>query len=339
MKKLICFIAASLLALSAMAQSSVTSVIEKLADRFAFRGYVQLGWEYHDQSDPNNEFKLNKLIIMSDLRITERWNAFAMFDFKGFTLQEVWTSYRVQPWLSVKVGQFKTPFTIESPLSPSILETVTLTSLATNHMVMGSSNTMMPASAGRDIGITLCGDAGRYVSYDLALTNGAGRGKSDDNSWKDFTARLTLHPIQVLDISASTILGKGATKLLDDAHRQRVWADKQEQKDFCRNRFAVGAYLRTAPIDVRAEWMWGRDGECDSNGGYMTARVKDLAVKGLDLVASYDHLNAFDTTDRYQAGVQYWFYSKCRLQLSYAHTKTKGLGGENAILTQIQVGF
>lgn len=338
MKKIFCIATFAALSLCVMSQSKAQAILDKVSERFSFRGYAQLGWEYHDQSDPNNEFKLNKLIIMSDLRITDKWNAFAMFDFKGFTLQELWMNYQVQPWLNVKVGQFKTPFTIENPLSPSILETIGQPSMSTSYFVMGSG-LMMPKGAGRDIGLTVYGDAGQYVSYDLAVMNGAGRGKSDDNSWKDFVGRLTFHPLKCLDVSASTILGKGATRSLDEIDHAWVWGDKVAENNYTRNRFAVGAYLRTNPIDVRAEWMWGKDGEFDSNGGYVTALVKNVGVKNLDFIASFDHLETTVTTNRYQAGVQYWFYKKCRLQAGYSYTKVKGLDGENGILTQIQVGF
>lgn len=339
MKNILCVAAFAVVSLCAMSQSKAQAILDKITDRFTFSGYAQLGWEYHDQSDPNNDFKINKIIVMSNLRITDKWNAFAMFDFKGFSLQEMWMNYQVQPWLKIKVGQFKTPFTIENPLSPSVLETIDQTSLATNHMVLGSSQLMMRGGAGRDIGLTVYGDAGKYVSYDLAVMNGAGRNKRDDNSWKDFVARLTFHPINCLDISASTILGKGATRSLDEDHSALVWDDQAVEKDYARNRFAVGAYLRTAPIDVRSEWMWGKDGELDSNGGYVTTQVKNVGVKGLDLVASFDHLETEVTTNRYQAGVQYWFFKKCRLQAGYSYTKVKGMEGENGILTQIQVGF
>ena len=338
MKKIICLALVAAFGLCAMAQSKAAQVFDKIAERFTFSGYAQLGWEYHDQSDPNNDFKLNKLIIMSKLRITDNWSAFAMFDFKGFTLQELWTNYSVKPWLNIKLGQFKTPFSIENPLSPSILETVDQPSLATSYMVMGSG-LMMPKGAGRDIGLTVYGDAGRYVSYDLAVMNGAGRGRSDDNSWKDFVARLTLHPLKCLDVSASTILGKGATDILNEVDRYLVWKDREAKLDYTRSRWAVGAYMRTAPIDVRAEWMWGKDGEMDSNGGYVTALVKNVGVKGLDLIGSFNHLEMFSTTDRYYAGVQYWVYKKCRVQAGYSYTKIKSLEGENGILTQVQVAF
>ena len=324
---------------TAMAQADA-SVINKVAQRFSFTGYAQAGWEYHDQSDPNNEFSINKIILMSNFKVTDEVNAFAMFDFKGFTLHELWVNYRVKPWLQVKLGQFKTPFSIENPLSPASLEMITQTSLVTNHMICGASPTMMPAGAGRDMGLNVGGDAGTWLTYDLAVMNGAGRNKRDDNSWKDFVARLTLHPVQVLDVSASAVLGKGATKSLGEGMAAAVWRDEAVKNDYVRNRFAAGASLRTRVADARAEWMWGKDGRLKSNGCYATTQVKNVAVRGLDVVASFDHLDTgLDITNRYQAGVQYWFYKKCRAQAGYAYTKQHGSAGENAILTQVQVAF
>ncbi len=329
----------TLAALTANAQSKTVQLLDSIAHRFTFSGYAQAGWEYHQHKEPNNEFKINRIIVMSNLRITNRLSAFAMLEFKAFSLHELWVNYEIRPWLRVKFGQFKTPFSIENPLSPSLLETVPQLSMATSHMVAGGSQLMMPGGAGRDIGLTVYGDAGKYLSYDLAIMNGAGRNKTDDNAHKDFSARLTLHAMPQLDISASTIIGKGRAEKLDSALRVTV-DPTLSHRDFTRNRFAVGAYLRTTPFDLRAEWMWGKNGQAKSNGGYVTALAKNIAVKGLDLIGSYDYLRDNSlSTNRFQAGIQYWFFRKCRVQLGYSYSKTDHQNGENAVLTQLQVGF
>lgn len=323
--------------------SNTLDLLKKVTDRFTFTGYAQAGWEYHENQDPNNEFKISRIIVMSDLRLTDRWHAFLMFDFKGASLHEYWTSYELKPWLRVKLGQFKTPFTIECPLSPSRLESIYVTSLATSYMIGGGSELMMPAGSGRDLGLTVYGDIDKWVSYDLAVMNGRGRNRGDDNNWKDFVARLTFHPHSALNISASTILGKGAYKSLSPETAAVVNGLETEAPasgDYTRNRFAVGAELKTTPAGLRAEWMWGKDGKADSNGGYVMGRVSNIGVKGLELIAGFDHLKAIDlTTNRYQAGVQYWFLNKCRIQLGYSYTKHPHADGENAVLTQLQVGF
>ena len=330
MKKFV-LCAVAMLSLSAMGQVKLRQAVDYVKDHITVAGYAQLGWEYHDQSDPKHSFAINRIILTADYQITDRWRAFAMGDFKSFSLHEFWVSFKVAPWMQWKVGQFKTPFTLENPISPAVMEMITQMSLAGSYMVAGSSPRMMPGGAGRDIGISVLGDIGRWASYDLALMNGAGRNRWDDNSWKDFVGRLTLHPIKELDLSGSLIVGKGSLKTL---------TDNAMTGDYTRNRYSAGFQLKTAPVNVRGEWMWGKDDKAKSDGGYVTAQVNNIGVKNLDLVASYDRLNVGDDkVNRYQAGLQYWFFKKCRLQAGYAYTDHVGLGHENAILTQVQVGF
>lgn len=349
MKKIALFLLLAILSVTTIsAQDQKKPLIKEVLSRFTFHGYGMVGWEYHDRSSPSNEFKVNKFILMADLRITDRWHAFAMNDFYKMSMHELWMSCRVTDWLNVKVGQFKTPFSIENPISPSVLEMITLTSLATNYMICGSSPFMMPGGAGRDIGVTLYGDLlNRHISYDLAVMNGAGRNNRDNNSQKDFVGRITVRPLQQLSLSGSCVLGTGnvAVKAADDGDgyvadvAPNVTGIKANG-NYRRNRFAAGAELKAAPLNVRAEYMWGKDADCKTDGGYVTAQVSNVAVKNLDVVASFDHLNAHDgITNRYSAGLQYWFFKKCRVQAGYSYTKHPGMTGENSILTQLQVAF
>ena len=324
------------------------NILKEVLSRFTFHGYAMAGWEYHDQSSPNNQFNVNKFILFADFRITDRWHAFAMGDFYKMSLHELWMSYRFADALTVKVGQFKTPFSIENPIAPPALELITLTSLATSYMICGSSPLMMPAGAGRDMGISIYGNLlNHHLSYDLALMNGAGRNNRDNNSQKDFVGRLTVNPIPELALSGSVILGTGNVAVHPAEDGDGYVCDAapnvagiKANGNFRRNRYAAGAELKTAPVNVRGEYMWGKDADSSTDGGYVTAQVKNVAVKHLDVVASFDHLNAHDgITNRYSAGLQYWFYKQCRIQAGYSYTKHPGLTGENSILTQLQVAF
>lgn len=329
--------ALALLCLNVNAQEKkLKGVLDYMTNHFTVNGYAQMGWEYASESDPNNTFKVSRIIVFTDYRITDRLDAFAMVDFKGFSLHEMWVNFKVAPWMKFKLGQFKTPFTLENPISPSVMEMITQMSLAGSYMVAGASPLMMPGGAGRDIGLTVYGDVGRWASYDLAVMNGAGRNKLDDNSWKDFVGRLTFHPVKGLDVSGSVIVGKGSLSALD-AYQG---GDGNVKGNYTRNRYAAGFQLKTAPVNVRGEWMWGKDKDIKSNGGYVTAQVNNIGVKNLDMVASYDRLNLDDAADinRYQAGLQYWFYKKCRVQAAYTYTDVAGVH-EHGVLTQVQVGF
>ncbi len=322
-------------------ENALTRVATNLGGHFTFSGYGMAGWEYHDRSDPSNEFKINKIILMGDARITDDWHAFLMYDCKGGTLHEYWTSYRIKPWFNVKLGQFKTPFTIENPISPSRLEMITQTSLATNYMIIGSSPTMMPGSAGRDLGLTVYGTAwGDRLAYDIAVMNGEGRNKGDANNTKDIVGRLTVKPFNGVSVSVSGIHGRGH---IGDEYVAAQLDGVDDKGNFKRQRLAVGVTADVGRVGARAEYMWARDGKGDNsraNGGYITAVARGIAGRGLDLVASYDHLEPqwASTVNRYQAGVQYWFYPRCRLQVAWTATHT-GTVTESALLTQVQVAF
>ncbi len=324
-------------ALSASAQVNLGKAVDYVKDHFTVSGYAQVGWDYNSESEPNNEFSLRRIILFADYRINDHWNAFIMTDFKALSLHEYWVNYRVAPWMNWKLGQFKTPFSLENPISPSVMEMITQMSAPGKWMIAGGSPYMMPGGAGRDLGLTVYGDVGRWLTYDLAVMNGAGRNRGDDNSWKDFVARLTFHPVKQLDVSGSVVLGKGACASLAD----HLVGATPLTGNYKRNRFAAGFRLTTAPFNLRAEWMWGKDGDKDSNGGYATAQVSNVGVKGLDLVASADYLDAdYVKYSTYQAGVQYWFYKKCRVQLGYMYSDNHDLGpNSHSVLTQVQVGF
>jgi hypothetical protein len=336
MRKFIIVTALAMLCASVNAQEKLKGALDYVTNHFTVNGYAQLGWEYASESDPNNTFKVSRIIVFTDYRIDDRWNAFAMVDFKSFSLHEMWVSFKVAPWMKFKLGQFKTPFSIENPISPAVMEMITQMSLAGSHMVAGASPLMMPGGAGRDIGLTMYGDIGQKVSYDLAVMNGAGRNRLDDNSWKDFVGRLTFHPLKELDLSGSVILGKGSRSTLDTY----IGGTGEPKGNYTRNRYSAGFQLKTAPVNLRSEWMWGKDDNMKSNGGYVTAQVNNVGVKNLDMVASYDRLKVGDADafNRYQAGLQYWFYKMCRVQAAYIYTDVAGLH-EHGVLTQVQVGF
>ena len=337
MRKLITFLAAWA-AVGAAAQVNLGSAVDYVKSHFTLNGYAQAGWDYDSESDPNNEFTVRRIILMGDYRINDHWNAFIMTEFKAMSLHEYWVNYRPTPWMNIKLGQFKTPFTLENPISPAVMEMITQMSAPTLWMVGGGSPLMMPGGAGRDLGLTVYGDAGRYVSYDLAVMNGAGRNRSDDNSWKDFVGRLTLHPVKGLDLSGSVILGKGSLATVaahDDDYQGPPTGN------YTRNRYAAGFQPKTAPVNVRGEWMWSKDDDLKCNGGYATVQVSNVGVRGLDLVASADYLDVEDQKlSRYQAGVQYWFYKKCRVQLGYMYTDCHDWDkSSHSVLTQVQVAF
>lgn len=320
--------------------------VNDVGEHITLSGYAQAGFEYYDKTSPGNLFKISRIIFMADAKVTERIDAFMMFDFKTSKLHELWAGYRFCREVKFKVGQFKTPFSIENTISPTLLELIYPSSLAAGYMICGSSDLMMKGAAGRDLGITVYGMLfNDIVCYDLALMNGSGRNNADNNSQKDFTARLTVRPAAWLALSGSAIFGTGNIAVKKNAMGEYVSdlasiGGLRRNGNYKRNRYDAGLQIKTRPVCLRSEMMWGKDGNTDSKGFYATGSVNDIAFKHFDIVASYDWLDIWSgKTERYSAGVQYWFLPKCRVQLGYGHSVYSNAPDQNCILTQVQIRF
>lgn len=320
--------------------------INTIVERFQLSGYAQGGYEYYDQSTTEDQFKISRIIFMANAKVSDHINAFMMYDFKSSSLHELWFNYQFCKALSVKVGQFKTPFSIENPLSPTVLELIYPGSLVTGYMIGGSSDLMMKGGSGRDIGLNINGELLKgWVTYDLALMNGAGRNQNDNNAQKDFVGRVGLHPTKWLTLSGSILKGTGNIAVYQNQTGETVSdlapiGGLKHNGNYRRDRYAAGLEMKTTPFNLRSEYMAGKDGSKKSKGFYATGSVNNIGIKHLDLVASYDYLDIWSgKTNRYSAGLQYWFYPRCRLQVGYGYNQTDGKKNENCILTQIQVRF
>jgi hypothetical protein len=169
----------------------------------------------------------------------------------------------------------------------------------------------------------------------------------------DFIAKLEVRPVDGLRVVGSGYLGKGCA-VNDNVVRWNPTISKGD--NYTRNRYSAGVeyktksyspgkYKEARPASVRAEWLGGKDGDVTSRCGYLTVCVP--VVKALDVVASgetFDRNTKVDGWDQTNltAGVQYWFYKKCRLQLQY----TRCLCGEqiapedyNWVQAQVQFAF
>jgi hypothetical protein len=327
--------------------------LKDFTSRITFNGYAQGGYAWQDAKDKKrNDFNLKRTLLWAKARITDRWSFLFMHDFSS-VVQEFYTDYRItnDPSLTVRVGQFKHSYSMENPLSPTMLELIDVYSQAVLYLAGEGPDPLNGVNYGRDMGAMIYGDLfDKHLHYELAVMNGQGINRRDGNDDKDFIAKLDVRPIEGLRIVASGQKGKG------HAVGEAAWnPGVKTGDDYTRDRYSIGAEYKTGqyapgqykearPISVRAEWLGGKDGDVGSRGGYVTACVP--LSNGWDLVASgetYDRntdIKGWDQTNL-TAGVQFWFYKKCRLQLQY----TRCICGEqigkdyNWLQSQIQVAF
>lgn len=218
-------------------------------------------------------------------------------------------------WLNLELGQFKTPFTLESQYILLNKEGIDYAQ-AINRL--SGYNDPLPGNRtnGRDIGVMVYGglmklDGGySLLNYNVGVFNGSGINRKDDNLTKDIIARLDVHPfLKDLVLSASLIRG--------------TYADAGNP-DAANNRYSFGGEYKSDALTIRSEYVRAdieTGGEPLTTDGYYLVAGWWLPLESsfrLRPVLRYDRLNSAGTSSvLYMAGLDCWPLSHLRLQAGY----------------------
>ena len=280
----------------------------------------------------------------------------------GPFILDAFVSYnRFAPYVKVAVGQFKSPFGIELLTPCHKLHTINR-ALAVNQLV----NPL------RDQGIMLSGSTGEmkifgmetknFIGYNLAVMNGSGINKRDENGKKDIVGRLTLHPVEFLTLGASYRFGKQkpllATATKDDERKRLGFDAEVNFKNFLvQGEFVqgedIGSYTTGGGCSGEVEV---HEGSVKRNGYfvqalYMTPWKIQPVVRferfdpNLD-INSDELTGASKDTDYIQNsiiyGFNYFFNDKVRFQFNYVYNaEENGLVEKknDQVLAQMQIIF
>lgn len=311
---------------------------KELTNRIELHGYAQGGYSYDDNGKTNSSFNLKRTLFWAKARVTDRFSFLFMHDFSS-VVQEYYLDYRFSndKSLNVRLGQFKHSYSMENPLSPTMLELIDVYSQAVLFLAGEGPDPLNGVNYGRDLGMMLYGDLfDNKVHYELAVMNGQGINRKDGNSDKDLIVHLEYKPTEQFRIVGTAQKGRG------HAVGTAAWnPGVQLGDDYRRDRVSVGAEWKSKDVNIRAEYLAGKDGEVNSHGGYVTTSIP--VGKGLDIVASADYYDRNTKMDYYQTnltgGLQYWFYKKCRLQLQYTRCLSHFSNDYNWLQAQVQVAF
>ena len=331
---------------AAMGQSQSADNIDWLKDateRIQLHGYAQGGFTYkHQDGEDYATFDLKRILFWVNARLTDRWSFLFMHDFSS-VVQEYYTDYRFSnnKALTVRLGQFKNALSYENPLSPTSMEAIDVYSEGVTYLTGCGSDPLMGVQYGRDLGLAVFGETNDgKLRYEVQVMNGQGINKKDGNKEKDFIGRLEYRPVKGLNLVATGQIGRGhaiATSLYTP--------DIEVGENYKRNRWTVGFDYKSPQFNVHGEYLEGKDKDAVSRGAYVTGNVP--LGKGVDIVGSYDFFN-FNTDlgmDQHKviAGLQYWFYKKCRFQVQYVYKSAYTQGGQfihganHALMAQMQI--
>ena len=313
--------------------------VEGLLSRVELNGYAQGGYEYTGNgSTVTSTFNLKRTLLWGKAKITDRWSFLFMHDFSS-EVQEFYMDYRITKGkeLSVRVGQFKNSYSMENPLSPTQMELIDVYSQGVTYLAGCGSDPLNGVNYGRDLGLMIFGDVlDDKLHYEFAIMNGQGINKSDGNSDKDIIIKLEYKLRPELRIVATGQKGRG------HAVGTAEWNPGIEiGDDYTRDRLSFGGEWKDERLGLHGEWLWGKDGSVKSWGIYLTGHYS--VIKNLDVVASADFFDRNTKMDYDQtnltAGLQYWFYKKCRVQLQYTRRICEFDTDYNCLQAQVQVGF
>lgn len=319
-------------------QEKFKQVVNTVKERILVTGYAQAGYDYSTEGEGENSFLLRRATLTVLGKITPKWNACFQYSFthKGDILN-CYTEYSFLPELTVRAGQYLTPFTLDNQMSPAAIELIRTQSTGTKYYTgCDISDLAYGAQAGRDIGLMVLGSLfNKKIDYAFSVQNGQGINTKDKNKQKDIAGKLDFHLLDSWLISGSFIKGKGHA--ISDSR----YNDIKTGENYRRNRWSVGSSYTYKKMHARAEYMEGKDKSTRSQGVYGLICCEILPK--VELIGSVDFLNRNkETKDKqvmYIGGVQYWFYPKCRLAAQYTYQKEKLRGNAQVVQAQLQVSF
>lgn len=275
-------------------------------------------------------------------------------------LVDAFLKYKVCDEFAIQLGQFKTPFSIESPINPVNLEIFDYGEGI--QKLVGYSDVCGVGALGRDLGIMatgnlfpIKGEEGidyHVVNYSLGLFNGNGANIVDNNNRKDVVGRLEVHPgLKNLTLSGSYYWGMYRnTTVENQIVADGVAVGKTAFDNGIRNRWSAGIQYNDGKLLIRSEYISGKTG-CKIGGldEHAEPIILDyiLYSKGYYAVAGYNFLLGKDQiqklmpvlryehftndvinagTNWYTVGLNYWPIKSLNFKLDYSFVQ-KPIGG------------
>jgi len=222
---------------------------------FIRRARIQLGGKLTDQAGYQIDFD-----VAGPLSSNERNQDLPTANLRTKNAYFQWAGLS-KGW-DVQIGQFKNPFSFEIPYSASSLE------VPERAIVLSQ---LFPRQT-YDRGIKLLGQEGSFRCH-IALVNGNGESRWDENRHKDIAARVT-YAFPTVTVGASLYRGE---------------AFKDKATDVTKNRFGLDVETNWKAGHFRAEYIRGKDDTIQKRGWY--ALVRQNLAPSWDIVGRYQEFD------------------------------------------------
>lgn len=318
-------------------------------------GYGQIIANYSQNPDrgmaktsSNCSFDVARAIIFAQGRLGEnrQFGYMLMYDFgPGSSMHELYGEWLPKEAFNLRFGQFKVPFTIENPMSPTRNEAIyfsrsvqAMAGSAGDYNQYGRDGAVS-VKGGRDAGLQVSGklfrkDDFHQVEYYAGLFNGTGLNTKDNNNRKDFVGTIYYQPLKGLKAGGSVYSGE--ITLADSVAGLNAGS-------YSRKGWTAGAVYDAKRCYIRSEYIANRTGSISREGYYATAVWKFVPGRW-EVFGKYDYYDADKSvadneTQDITFGLNYYMAWLTRIQLNYIHTDDRALGKNNAVAAQLQLYF
>lgn len=315
-------------------------------------GFAQCQFDF--EADKNG-FSVNTFRIRrARLVLSGSFNRIVSYKLQGEfgnspSLVDAYVKFKFLPEIAVQIGQFKTPFTLESQISALDLEMIDYSdeifALAGYRDVSTNSENGIgeKLKIGRDIGLMLSGglihvernnDKFNIIEYNIGIFNGNGINCLDKGLRKDIVGRIDIHPM-LRDLTLSGSLYYGSLYGNDTTNLDR-------------KRWSAGIQYNDGHYVFRGEYISGNNGRVTessdttfltenfrSNGyyavfGYWFKFKKENQPDEQRLMPTirFDHFtkdmgDKRSPTNKYTIGLSYWPFKNINLKLNYSLVQKK----------------
>lgn len=347
--------------LSAASAKEKTEVFSKPK----FSGYAIGQYQYSSQHGAeSNSFNLRMIRMSLSGRILGDFAYLLQGQVNGNTstlgdsprMVDVYIEWQKLPFLKIKAGQFKRPFTFENPMNP-IDQGFMGYSQNVSKLAGFNDRVGEHSSNGRDIGVQVQGDliktaSGRpLLHYQVGVFNGQGINTKDVDNRKDVIGGAWVMPVEGLRIGAFGWTGSYARKGADGV------------KSLSKNRYAISGeyvfddwtfrseYIHSTGYGFKTVYNQSTDAKADEvntaagnkSDGFYALAIAPVIKEKLHVKARYDLYRPqadWNTSKTYyEVGVDYMFAKNLQINLEYAFVNDRSLDRHNYSMIDTQLSF
>lgn len=278
-------------------------------------------------------------------------------------LVDLFAEWQKYPFLRIKAGQFKLPFTFENPLHP-VTQGFMSYSQNVSSLSGFSDRSGQHSSNGRDIGVQVQGDlfktpGGRaLLHYQAGVFNGQGINVKDADQRKTVAGGVWVMPVEGLRIGVFGLEGSYARKWsYTDADNVK----RTETRSLPQHRYAIsGEYVTKSDWTFRSEYIHSTgygfktsdnesnadltlNGYGDKADGVYALVIAPVVKKKAHVKARYNmyrRSGEWDTMkSMYEIGADYKFSKNIGVTAEYVFVNDRTLSRHNYNMADVQLQF